>query len=157
MPSCIQGCCVTSPTFACGCCARVYMWHCISVPSGTTLAVCPSLRDRNFPRFGSGSELHAGGGDVEHHNACSTSPCKLLPVNPRPALAPSPRNRVGVGPRAEPPQRASPQPHNSLNTRVAPHPPHPSPQNRAAAAANVKFTERKARERAAAHCSTCRR
>jgi hypothetical protein len=32
-----------------------------------------------------------------------------------------------------------------------------TPQNHAAAAANVEFTERKARERAAAHCSTCMR
>ena len=71
-------------------------------------AVCPSLRDRKLPRFGSGSELHRVAA-VERHNACSTSPCKLLPVNPRPALAPSPRNRVGVGPRAAP-QHAAPQP-----------------------------------------------
>ena len=101
-----------------------------------------------------GSELQVEA--IEHHNACSTSPCKLLPVNPRPALAPSPLNRVGVGPRAAP-QHAAPQPHNRLSTRVAPHHPHLSPQNHAAAAANVKFTERKARERAAAHCSTCMR
>ena len=89
-------------------------------------AVCPSLRDRKLPRLGSGSELHTGGGCraqcLQH-----TSPCKLLPVNPRPALAPSPRNRVGVGPRAAP-QHAAPQPHNRLSTRVAPHHPHLSPK-----------------------------
>jgi hypothetical protein len=119
-------------------------------------AVCPSLRDRKLPRFGSGSELHTGGG-CRASQCLHTSPCKLPPVNPRPALTPSPRNRVGIGARAAP-QHAAPQPHNRLSTRVALHHPHLSP-NHAAAAANVKFTERcrKARERAAAHCSTCMR
>ena len=90
-------------------------------------AVCPSLRDRKLPRFGSGSELHTGGGCRASQCLQHTSPCKLLPVNPRPALAPSPRNRVGVGPRAAP-QHAAPQPHNRLSTRVAPHHPHLSPK-----------------------------
>jgi hypothetical protein len=31
-----------------------------------------------------GSELQVEA--IEHHKACSNSPCKLLPVNPRPAL-----------------------------------------------------------------------
>ena len=35
-------------------------------------AVCPSLRDRKLPRFGSGSELHTQVAAVERHNACST-------------------------------------------------------------------------------------
>ena len=95
-----------------------------------------------------GSELQVEA--IEHHNACSTSPCKLLPVNPRPALTTSPRNRVGVC------ARAAPQHLNHLNRRVVQHPPLPQ-KNHAAAAAHVKFTERKARERAAAHCSTCMR
>ena len=60
-------------------------------------AVCPSLRDRKLPRFGSGSEVAAMSSitmpAAPHH--ASFFLCK-----PPPALAPSPRNRVGVGARA---------------------------------------------------------
>jgi hypothetical protein len=63
-------------------------------------------------------------------------------VNPRPALTPSARNRVGVGPRAA----RIPATSETVEFDYTPTPPSRSPQNHAAAAAIVKFTERTARE-----------
>jgi hypothetical protein len=54
-------------------------------------------------------------------------------------------------------QHAAPQPPKQQSWTTPLHPVPQPPKSHAAAAANVKFTERKARERAAAHCSTCMR
>ena len=95
--------------------------------------------------------VSAGEADhVQHHTCLRASACKLLRKHP-----PCPHTFRSQLRWRRPAARS---PTNHRNTRVGLNPPPPAaPQNHAAAAANVKFTERKARERAAAHCSTCMR